>query len=93
MSAYSIVRNTSVVRTLQQKLGRRIALLRTRVGITQEMLAERTSYSVDFIGLIERGVNAPTLARLKDIADALSVEVWHLFCPEVMLPKDKSGKK
>jgi len=78
---------------LQKKLGRRISLLRTRAGITQEMLAERASYSVDFIGLVERGVNAPTVARLKDIADALSVEVWHLFCPEAMLPKDKSVKK
>jgi transcriptional regulator with XRE-family HTH domain len=61
--------------------------------MTQETLAEKTAYSVDFIGLVERGVNAPTLARLKDIADALSVEVWHLFCPEALLPKDKSTKK
>lgn len=79
--------------TLQQRLGLRIALLRRRAGLSQEELAERTAYSVDFIGLVERGVNAPTVSRLKDIADALSVEVWHLFCPEMMLPKTASTKK
>jgi transcriptional regulator with XRE-family HTH domain len=47
--------------------------------MTQEQLAEQTGYSVDFIGLVERGVNAPSVERLQDIADALRVEVWQLF--------------
>jgi transcriptional regulator with XRE-family HTH domain len=47
--------------------------------LTQEQLAEKTGYSVDFIGLVERGINAPTVARLQDIADVLGVEVWELF--------------
>jgi len=60
--------------------------------MTQEELAERTAYSVDFIGMIERGVNAPTLARLEELAQVLHVEVWQLFCPESMLPKDSKKK-
>ena len=62
-------------------LGRRIAYFRRRAGLTQEELAEKTSYSVDFIGLVERGINAPTVARLADVADAVGVEVWELFKP------------
>jgi transcriptional regulator with XRE-family HTH domain len=87
------ISNTSTVNALQQQLGLRIAFLRKRAGISQEQLAELTSYSVDFVGLVERGINAPTLARLSDIADALGVEVWHLFCPERMLPNTRSTKE
>ena len=63
-------------------LGKRVAWLRRRTGLTQEELAEACSYSVDFIGLIERGINAPTVDRLADIASAIGVEVWQLFLPE-----------
>jgi len=62
-------------------LGKQIAHFRRQAGLTQEQLAEKTSYSVDFIGLVERGINAPTVARLQDIADVLGVEVWQLFKP------------
>lgn len=60
-------------------LGKRIAHFRRRAGLTQEELAEKTEYSVDFIGLVERGINAPTVARLADIADTVGVEVWELL--------------
>jgi transcriptional regulator with XRE-family HTH domain len=62
-------------------LGRNIAHFRLKAKLTQEQLAEKTDYSVDFISLVERGVNAPTVARLKDIADVIGVEVWQLFYP------------
>jgi transcriptional regulator with XRE-family HTH domain len=64
---------------LQKHLGKTIAYYRKKAGMTQEQLAEKTSYSVDFIGLIERGINAPTLERLGDIAAALLVEPWQLL--------------
>lgn len=63
-------------------LGKQIAHFRRRAGLTQEELAEKTGYSVDFIGLVERGINAPTVARLADVADAVGVEIWQLFKPE-----------
>lgn len=65
-------------------LGKRIAYFRRRAGLTQEQLAEKTGYSVDFIGLVERGINAPTVARLADVASALDIEVWQLFKPMKM---------
>jgi len=69
------------VTQLYRLLGRNIAHFRRQANLTQEELAEKTDYSVDFISLVERGVNAPTLSRLKDIADAVGVEIWRLFYP------------
>jgi len=73
---------------LYRLLGRNIAHFRRQANLTQEELAEKTDYSVDFISLVERGVNAPTLARLNDVANAVGVEVWRLLYPKV----EGSGK-
>ncbi|MEQ1858784.1 MAG: helix-turn-helix transcriptional regulator [Chthoniobacteraceae bacterium] len=64
---------------LQKKLGQRIAQLRRSKGMTQEQLAEVIGCSVEFISLVERGVNAPSVAGLADFAKALGVEVRDLF--------------
>lgn len=64
---------------LQKKLGQRIAALRKKQGLTQEALAEVIGCSVEFISLVERGVNAPSVAGLQGFADALKVEVRDLF--------------
>lgn len=77
-----ITAQTAEVHELYGLLGRQIAHLRRKAGLTQEELAEMTGYSVDFISLVERGVNAPTVKRLQDIAVAVGVEVWQLFYPE-----------
>ena len=64
---------------LQKKLGRRIANLRRTRKLTQEKLAETLGCSVEFISLVERGVNSPSVAGLADFAKALNVEVKDLF--------------
>lgn len=64
---------------LQKKLGRRIASLRKARGFTQERLAEVVGYSVEFVSLVERGINAPSVAGLEKFSKALKVEVWELF--------------
>jgi transcriptional regulator with XRE-family HTH domain len=64
---------------LQKKLGRRIAELRRARKLTQEQLAEAVGRSVEFISLVERGVNAPSVAGLADFARVLRVEVRELF--------------
>ena len=72
---------------LQKKLGQRIAALRKKQGLTQEGLAEAIGCSVEFISLVERGVNAPSVAGLQKFADALEVEVRDLFTFEVRKPR------
>jgi len=64
---------------LKRKLGRRIAALRRKRSLTQEKLAEAVGCSVEFISLIERGINAPSVAGLDKFAKVLKVDVAALF--------------
>jgi len=66
---------------LQKRLGQRIADLRKNRRLTQVQFANAVGCSVEFISLVERGVNAPSVARLEDFARALKVEVvdWFTF--------------
>ena len=67
---------------LKRKLGKRIADLRRAKKLTQEQLAEAVGCSVEFISLVERGVNAPSVARLEKFSEVLKVEVKELFAFE-----------
>ncbi len=64
---------------LRKQLGEQIAKLRKEAGLTQEALAEATDYSVEFISLVERGINAPSIDGCERIANALSVRAKELF--------------
>ena len=64
---------------LRQRFGKRLQVLRKEAGLSQEKLAERADISVDFLSLLERGVNAPSFETLEKLAKALGVEVRGLF--------------
>ena len=64
---------------IEELLGQRIADLRKAEGLSQEELASKSEYSVEFISLVERGVNAPSVAGLDRISKALRVEIKDLF--------------
>jgi transcriptional regulator with XRE-family HTH domain len=53
--------------------------LRKKRRLTQVQFAKAVGCSVEFISLVERGVNAPSVARLEDFARALKVEVFDLI--------------
>ena len=72
------------MRTMKEKLGKRIRELRKKRGYTQAQLAERVEVSDNFIGYVERGVQAPSLDTLDRIAEALDVTVRDLF----LFPED-----
>lgn len=61
------------------QLGKRIAELRRAKGLSQEQLAAKSRYSTEFISLVERGVNAPSVGGLARIAKALKVDIKELF--------------
>jgi transcriptional regulator with XRE-family HTH domain len=67
---------------LQKILGQRIANLRREQNLTQVQLARRVGYSVEFISLVERGVNGPSIAGLERLAKVLKVPVYELFTSE-----------
>jgi transcriptional regulator with XRE-family HTH domain len=69
---------------VDQRVGARIRVVRTRAGLTQERLAERLGVETLSVSRFEtgrRGVSIPTLFR---IADALGVRVQDLI--DVELP-------
>ena len=47
--------------------------------MTQEQFAELIGISVDFLSLIERGINAPSCDVLENMARRLKVTVKELF--------------
>ena len=53
--------------------------LRVERNLTQEQLASIADISVDFLSLIERGINAPSFETIEKIARALEVDVKDLF--------------
>lgn len=53
--------------------------MRLTRDMTQEQLAEAASVSVDFLSLVERGINAPSFETLERLARALKVGVVQLF--------------
>jgi transcriptional regulator with XRE-family HTH domain len=78
---------------LQKKLGQRIAELRGKQKLTQVQLARVVGCSVEFISLVERGVNAPSVAGLEAFARALRVQVVDLFTFAGRKPKRVRRKR
>ena len=70
--------------SLRTQFGRKLRHLRLSRDITQERFAEEIGISVTFLGLIERGVNAPSFETIEDIAHTLKISVAELFSFEVL---------
>jgi transcriptional regulator with XRE-family HTH domain len=56
------------------KFGETVRRLRKERNLSQEALAERAGMNADFVGLIERGENVPTLTTILQLARALGVQ-------------------
>jgi len=64
---------------IKKRLGQRIAELRKDAGLSQEKLAEKADYSVEFISFVERGINAPSIEGCARLAQALDIPLKDLF--------------
>src|SRR3954470_12451506 len=60
-------------------VARNIRRLREERGLTQEELAARIRINRNYVGMIERQENSPTVAMLERIAKALGIEPAQLF--------------
>ncbi len=67
--------------TLDQRIGARVHALRAALGLTMEVLAERSGVSRSMISVIERGESSPTAALLEKLATGLGVSLASLFDP------------
>ena len=64
---------------LRSKFGNRLRQLRRQADLTQEKLAAKADISVDFLSLVERGINAPSFENIDKLANALGVPILELF--------------
>lgn len=64
---------------LKQHAGRTILLARSRQGLTQDQLSERSGVSVNTIVAVERHNKAPRMVKLLALADALDLTVEDLL--------------
>jgi transcriptional regulator with XRE-family HTH domain len=65
--------------SLRETFGTRLRSIRKSRDLSQERFAEMLGISVDFLSLIERGVNAPSFETLEKIAKRLRMPVSALF--------------
>lgn len=68
---------------LRTRFGRLVAAHRKRVGITQEVLAERAGISVDMVSKIEVGATGARFPVIERLAAALGVDPAELFSTEI----------
>ena len=65
--------------SLREKFGNRVRSIRLARRKSQEEFAELLEISVDFLSLIERGVNAPSFENLEVFSERLGIPVSELF--------------
>lgn len=63
---------------INAKIGIKIKLLRTKLDISQEKLAELADINKNSVGAIERGESAVKVETLEKIANALKIELKEL---------------
>jgi transcriptional regulator with XRE-family HTH domain len=73
---------------LRRQFGKRLKAIRLERKLTQEQFAELVGISVDFLSLIERGINAPSFEVLEKMNKGLRLPVTALF--DFSKPKPKS---
>ncbi len=64
---------------IEKKFGAKLAYVRKSKKLSQMKLAELVDMNFNYIGQIERGEANVTIKTMKNIADALNIEVSELF--------------
>lgn len=65
--------------SLGETVARNIRRIRRERGLSQEELAARVDINRNYVGMIERQENSPTVAMIERIATALDVQPARLF--------------
>ncbi len=74
-----MLRHTSVVATLRKQFGKKLRAIRKSFNMTQEQFAELLEISVDFLSLVERGLNAPSFESIESFSITLGIPVKEFF--------------
>lgn len=73
-------------------LGRRIAELRAGRGMTQDVLAERADFTVQYLQRVEAGRENLTVRSLAALAALLGAQVADLFAAPASRDKPRPGR-
>lgn len=65
--------------SLRERFGHRLRAIRLARKLSQEQFAELLGISVDFLSLIERGINAPSFENLDAFSTQLKMPLSVLF--------------
>jgi transcriptional regulator with XRE-family HTH domain len=71
--------HTSSVSTLRKQFGKKIRSIRKSRGMTQQQFSELLDISIDFLSLLERGINAPSFESIEAFSIILSIPVRDFF--------------
>ena len=66
---------------LRARVARNLRRLRAERGLTQEEVAQRAGLNRNYVGMIEREENAPTVDILERLAEVLQVDATALLDP------------
>jgi transcriptional regulator with XRE-family HTH domain len=69
--------------TLGEIVARNLRWWRQKRGLTQEELAHRVGIDRNYVGMIEREENSPTIAMIERLSKALQID------PVVLLRRDR----
>lgn len=64
---------------LRRLVAKNLRRLRKEGGLSQEELADRAGLNRNYIGMIEREENSPTVDALEQISNALGIDPVTLF--------------
>jgi putative transcriptional regulator len=67
------------VAALRKQFGKKLRSIRKGRGMTQEQFSELLNISIDFLSLIERGINAPSFESIESFSIALGIPVKDFF--------------
>ena len=70
---------TTVGRSINARIARRVRALRSELGLTLDTLAAKCDVSRSMLSLVERGESSPTAVVLEKIASGLGVSLATLF--------------
>jgi transcriptional regulator with XRE-family HTH domain len=64
---------------LRRVVARNLRRIRQKTGLSQEELADRAGLNRNYVGMIEREENAPTVDALEQLSEALNIDPGLLF--------------
>jgi transcriptional regulator with XRE-family HTH domain len=64
---------------LRRVVARNLRRIRKKAGLSQEELADRAELNRNYVGMIEREENSPTVDALEQLSEALNIDPVMFF--------------